>query len=314
MIAFTLKRLAGLVVTLFVASFVVYGSIYLSPGSPETLLFGARQPTPEVRAAVRAHLGLDQSFLTRYGHWLSDILSGNFGTSLISQQPVAERISGPLTITLALVAYAALLIIIVGVGLGLVSALSPGGVDLALTGVVSMATAIPAFVASSLTISVFSVGLGWFPAYGLQPSFSGWFSSLTLPAVSLAVIACGLVARVTRATAREQVLSEHFQTAVSRGISRPRAIRSHVLRNSAGPVVVITGVQIASLFSGAVVVEQAFGLGGLGQLLISSVQQKDFTVVQAISLIIVVAFVVLNLLADLIAAAIDPRVRKGVAA
>lgn len=229
--------------------------------------------------------------------------------SLISQQPVTDRIAHPLMITLALVAYAALLLAVVGVGLGLLSGLRPGPLDLGITTVVSVSTAVPAFVASSLTVAVFAVGLGWFPAYGLEDGVAGWLRSLTLPAVSLAIIASGMVARVSRAATREQAASEHVVTARSRGVSRRRVVRSHVLRNAAGPIVTVTGLQIAGLLAGAVVVEQAFGLGGLGQLLISSVQQKDFPVVQAIAFVLVAGFVLLNLAADLVAAAIDPRMR-----
>lgn len=310
MIVYGVRRLGGIAITLVAASFIVYASVYVSPGSPESVLFGGKQPTPEVRAAVREHLGLDQGFATRYWHWLTDVFSGDLGTSLISQQAVADRIAHPLMITLALVAYAALLIVLVGVGLGLLSALKPGRVDLAVTALVSIATAVPAFVAASITISVFAVKLGWFEPYGLGTGFGGWVHSLTLPAISLAVISSGLVARVTRVAAREEAEGEHVRTAVSRGISGRRIIWSHVLRNSTGPIVTVTGLQIAGLFAGAVVVEQAFGLGGLGQVLIASVQQKDFPVVQAISLVLVTAFVLLNLLADLLAAAVDPRIRN----
>ena len=312
MVRFTLKRLLGLLVTLVVASFVIYASIYLSPGSPETVLFGSRTPTPEVRAAVRHHLGLDQPFLVRYVHWLGRVLQGDLGTSLVSQQDVASRLAHPLMVTAALVAYAAVLIVVLGVGLGLLSALRPGAVDAAVNVAVSVATAVPAFVAAAVTTSVFAVGLGWFPSYGLVDGLGGWLHSLTLPAVSLAVIASGLLARVTRASAREQLASDHVQTAVARGLSRPRLIRDHVLRNSAGPVVSVAGLQIAGLLAGAVVVEQAFGLGGIGQVLINSVEQKDFPVVQAVCLLLVSAFVLLNLVADLLVARLDPRIRRAV--
>ncbi len=314
MVRFTLTRLLGLGLTLLAASFVIYSSVYLSPGSPESVLFGSRSPTPATRAAVRHYLGLDQPFLTRYLHWLGRVLRGDLGTSLVSQQQVASRLAHPLEVTCALVGYASVLIVVLGVGLGLLSALRPGPVDAAINVAVSTATAIPAFVAASVTVSVFAVGLGWFPSYGLGNGPTGWLRSLTLPAISLAVIASGLVARITRATAREQLASEHVQTAIARGLSRPRLVRSHVLRNAAGPVISVTGLQIAGLLAGAVVVEQAFGLGGLGQLLIDSVQQKDFPVVQAVCLLLVTAFVVLNLIADLLVARLDPRIRKVVTA
>jgi peptide/nickel transport system permease protein len=312
MLRFTLKRLAGLVVTLFASSFVIYSSVYLSPGSPESVLFGTRSPTPEVRAAVRRQMGLDQPFLTRYLHWLGEVLHGNLGTSIVSQQKVTSLLLDPLAVTSALVAYAALLIVVAGVGLGLLSALRPGPVDALVSVAVSVATAVPAFVAASFTVSVFAVGLGWFPSYGLGAGFGGWLRSLTLPAVSLAVIASGLLARITRAGAREQLASDHVQTAIARGLSRHRLIRSHVLRNTAGPIISVTGLQVAGLFAGAVVVEQAFGLGGLGQVLLGSVQQKDFAVVQAVCLLLVTAFVMINLVADLLVARLDPRIRRAV--
>jgi len=308
------RRLLGLLATLFVASFVVYGSVYVSPGSPESVLFGGRQPSPEVLAAARAHLGLDEPFLVRYFHWLREVLGGDLGTSLISQQPVTAKLGHPLEITLLLVLYAAVIIVVAGLGLGLLSALNPGPVDAAITGVVAVATAVPAFVASSVLIDVFAVRLGWFPPFGLGHGVGGYARGLTLPALSLAIISSGLVARVTRAAALEQNASEHVRTAVSRGVSRRRIIRAHVLRNAAGPIATVTGLQVAGLFAAAVVVEQAFGLGGLGQVLISSVQQKDFPVVQAICLVLVMAFVVLNLAAELLGLLIDPRARKASAA
>ncbi|HKT01714.1 MAG TPA: ABC transporter permease [Rugosimonospora sp.] len=313
MLGFTLKRLAGLLVTLLAASFAIYASIYIAPGSPESIIFGSRSPTPQTRAAVRHHLGLDQPFLIRYLRWLGDVLHGNLGTSVISQQRVTSLLAHPLAVTAALVAYATLLIIVAGIGLGLLSALRPGPVDALVNVGVSVATAIPAFVASGVTVSVFAVWLGWFPSYGLADGAGGWLRSLTLPAVSLAIIASGLLARVTRAGAREQLAADHVQTAVARGLSRPRLIRSHVLRNTAGPVISVTGLQIAGLLSGAVVVEQAFGLGGIGQVLLNAVQQKDFAVVQATCLLLVAAFVLINFGADLLVARLDPRLRRAVA-
>jgi peptide/nickel transport system permease protein len=313
MIRFVAKRLGGLLLTLFVASFAVYGAIYLSPGSPEAVLFGNHPPSPEVRAAVRHFLGLDRPFLVRYAVWLDHVAHGDLGRSVISQQAVTDRIAAPLDVTLALVAYAAVLIVVFGVGLGLLSALKPGPVDATVTGVVSLATAMPAFVTAALLTSFFAVRLGWFPSFGLEPGFGGWLRSLTLPAVSLAVIASGLVARVTRTATRQVLASDHVITAGARGLSWRRTIRSHVLRNSAGPVLSVTGLQVASLFAGAVVVEQAFGLNGLGGLLISSIEQKDFPVVQAIALLLVTAFVVLNAVADVLVAALDPGARRAVA-
>ncbi|GAA3633102.1 ABC transporter permease [Microlunatus ginsengisoli] len=307
-----LHRLIGLAVTLLAASLVVYLSLYLSPGSPEQVLFGSRPPSPEVQEQVRHYLGLDQNVFVRYVDWLGNVLTGDLGTSLITQQPVADRVAPAAEVTLALVAYAGVLVLLLGIGSGLLAALRPGKLDGAVTAGTSVAVALPAFVASSLLISVFAVNLGWFPAYGLGTGVGGWLRGLTLPAISLAIIASGLLARVTRSAARAELASEHVQTATMRGISHGRLIRSHVLRNASAPIATVAGLQVAGLIAGAVVVEQAFGLGGLGGLLISSVQQKDFPVVQAVALIVVVGFVVLNLVADVISAILDPRVRRAV--
>jgi peptide/nickel transport system permease protein len=312
MTRYLLRRLAGLVVTLVVASLVVYLSVFLAPGSPEQVLFGSRPPSPEVQAQVRHEMGLDQNVLLRYFHWLGDVLQGHLGTSLISQQPVSSLLAHPAAVTFSLVAYASVLILVVGIGSGLLAALRPGWVDGVVTTVTSVATAVPAFVASGLLVSLFAVQLGWFPAYGLGSGIGGWLRGLTLPAVALAIIASGMLSRVMRATAGKELASEHVVTARMRGLSFPRLVRSHVLRNAAGPVVTVAGLQIAGLVAGAVVVEQAFGLSGLGQLLITSVEQKDFPVVQAVALVVVAAFVVGNLAADVVAALIDPRLRKGV--
>lgn len=308
---FLFRRLLGAMVTLLAASVVVYLCVYLSPGSPEQVLFGSRPPSPEVQAQVREYLGLDQNPVARYLTWLGHVLSGDLGTSLITQQPVTDRIAGPALVTLSLVAYAAVLIVLLGIGSGLLAALRPGPVDAGVTTLTSVATAVPAFVASGFLISVFAVQLGWFPAYGQEAGTVGWWQGLTLPAVALAIVASGLVGRVTRASAREELASEHVQTARMRGISGGRLLRSHVLHNASPSVVTVVGLQVAGLVAGAVVVEQAFGLNGLGGLLISSVQQKDFPVVQAIALIVVGAFVLLNLVADIVAMALDPRARVG---
>jgi peptide/nickel transport system permease protein len=311
---YLLRRLLGVVVTLFVASLVVYLSVFLAPGSPEQVLFGSRPPSPEVQAEIRHSMGLDQNVFLRYFDWLGNVLTGHFGTSLINQQPVTSLLGHPAAITFSLVTYAAVLILLVGFGSGLLAALRPGWVDSSVTAVTSVATAVPAFVASGLLASLFAVKLGWFPAYGTTSGVGGWMRSLTLPAVALAIISSGMLSRVMRASARRELASEHVVTARMRGIGGSRMVRSHVVRNAVGPVVTVAGLQIAGLVAGAVVVEQAFGLSGLGQLLITSVEQKDFPVVQAVALIVVAAFVLLNLVADLIVAVLDPRVRAAVSA
>jgi peptide/nickel transport system permease protein len=177
--------------------------------------------------------------------------------------------------------------------------------------VTAISAAIPAFVAAIVLILLFAVKLGWLPALGNGTSFLSDLKHFTLPAVALAVSSLAIVARVTRASVREEGEREHVQTAVSRGIPARQLIRRHILRNAAIPITTIAGITIASLIAVAAVVEVAFSLNGLGAYLVQSAESKDLAVVQGISLVLVTAFVVVNLIVDFLYAVLDPRVALG---
>jgi len=311
---FLARRTLGLVITLLVTSFVVYGSMALSPGGSDSVLYGGRTPTPAQRAAVRAEYHLNDPLLVRYGRWLLDALHGNFGISIVGHQPVSARISAAFGTTLWLVAMAAVLVIVAGIGLGLASALRPGLTDSVITVVSSICVGVPSFVAAALAIDVFALRLHWFPAYGEQSGLIGHLHSLFLPSAALAVASFALVTRVTRASVRAELDRDYVLTAQARAIPRRDVIGRHILRNAAAPILATTGLQLASLLVGTVIVENAFGVPGLGSLLLSSVNQKDYPTVQAITLIMVSAFVVTNLVVDILQALIDPRVRVAVTA
>ena len=175
----------------------------------------------------------------------------------------------------------------------------------------AISAAIPSFVAAIVLIALFAVKLGWFPALGNGTDFVSNLRHFTLPAVALAISSLAIVARVTRAAIREEADREHVQTATSRGIPRRQLVRRHILRNAAIPITTVSGITIASLIAVAAVVETAFSLNGLGAYLVASAQSKDLAVVQGISLVLVTAFVVINLVVDLAYAVLDPRVSLG---
>jgi peptide/nickel transport system permease protein len=254
---------------------------------------------------------LDEPFLVRYWDWLTGALHGDFGISIGQRQEVSSLIAARIGTTLELVAYASLIILIVGVALGVVAGLRPGGVDTVVLVVTTVLAALPAFVASTLLISTFSVSLGWFPALGNGDGVFGRIQHLTLPAIALAAASLALVARVTRTSVRGEMQGEHVQTAVSRGLPQRTIVRRHVLRNAAIPITTVAGITIASLIALAAVVERAFSLNGLGSYLVAAAESKDFAVVQAISLVLVTVFVVLNTIVDLLYAVLDPRVKLG---
>jgi len=311
LLRFILKRLVTLVLTLLVSSFVIYSSLYLAPGNPIATLTGGRTPSPEAIAILEHRYHLDQPFLVRYWEWLKAALTGDFGVSIPHRQEVSDIITQRATVTLGLVLYASLLILAFGIGLGVLSALRPGTTDSGVIVATTISAALPAFVAAIILLLVFAVNLGWFPATGEGSGVAGRIEHLTLPAIALAMTSMALVGRVTRAAVREELGREHVQTAVSRGIPFRLVLRRHVLRNAAIPITTIAGLTIASLIAISAVVERAFNLNGLGAYLVEAAQSKDFAVVQGISLVLVAAFVITNMVVDILYALLDPRVTLG---
>jgi peptide/nickel transport system permease protein len=308
---FLVRRVVMLVVSLFVSSLVIFSSVYIAPGNPISVLSGGRALPEASVKALEARYHLNQPFLTQYWDWLHGVLKGNLGYSIVQRENVSTLIQPRIATTAELVAYAAVIIVLAGVGLGLLGALRPGIIDTSSLVVTTVLSATPSFVAAIGLVTVFAVGLGWFPALGTGDGFVDQLRHLTLPAIALAVSSLALVARVTRASVREELDREHVQTAVARGIPRRQILRRHVLRNAAIPITTVAGVTIASLIAIAAVVEQAFNLNGLGSYLVSAASSKDFAVVQAISLLLVAAFIVSNAFVDMLYAVLDPRVTLG---
>ncbi len=307
MLRFILTRVAALVVTLLVASFLIFAALYLAPGDPATLLAGGRA-TPALLEQIRVQNHLNDPVWARYWDWLSGAVRGDLGESFIYRQSVTSLLAPRAGTTIFLVVYAAIIILSVGITLGLSSALRRR-----LGAVVTVGTAIgmatPAFVAAILLITVFAVNLGWFPVFGSGEGFVDRLWHLTLPAIALAFAWVAYVAQITKAAVREELTREHVETARSRGIPGLLIVRRHVLRNAMIPITTVAGLTVAGLIAGAVVVEQAFGLNGLGSFLVQAAGQKDFAVVQAIALLLVATFVIANALVDLVNGLLDPRLR-----
>lgn len=307
---FLAGRLLALVITLWVASFVVFGALYLAPGTPLSFLTRGRSVSPDQIAALKAQYHLDASFLGQYWYWLSGVLHGNFGQSIIYKQNVIDLVGARTANTVYLVGCASVLILIIGLTVGLLAGLKPGWLDSVLMLLATASMAVPAFVAAIVLVTVMAVSLGWFPVYG-SGSGGNRLNHLVLPSIALALASVAYVSRLTRASIRAELGSEHVQTAISRGLPYRLIVQRHVLRNASIPILTVAGLTVGSLIAGAVVVEQAFHLNGLGSYLVEAVQQKDFPVVQAISLLFVTAFIVINTLVDVLYSTLDPRVGKG---
>ena len=300
-----------LVATLVVSSFVIFSALYLAPGNPIAVLSGGRTLPAASIKVLEARYHLNDPFLTQYWLWLKGVAHGDFGISIALRENVSTLIASRIGTTAALVLYASVLILVIGIGLGLAAGLRRGFLDTSVLAVTAVSAAIPSFVAAIVLILLFSVKLTLFPSLGDGQGLFGTIYHLTLPAVALAISSLAIVARVTRASVREEFGREHVQTAVSRGIPYRQLVRRHVLRNAAIPITTISGITVASLIAIAAVVERAFGLNGLGAYLVSAANSKDFAVVQGISLVLVTAFVVVNVLVDVLYAILDPRVSLG---
>ncbi|MFE2989706.1 ABC transporter permease [Streptomyces sp. NPDC059262] len=310
MTTYLLRKLIALAVVLVVASFLVYGLLYLVPGGPMAFLLGNRSGTPEQIAAIRAQYRLDDPFLVRYAAWLGDAVRGDFGSSLVYRQHVSGLMAARAATTTFLVGYSTVLIVVVGVAGGVLAGLRRGRVDAVISAVSSAFLATPTFVIGVLLVIVFALGLGWFPVFGPGEGLSGRLYHLTLPAITLSLGSAAFLARITRASVREELGREHVETARSRGIAETLVIRRHVLRNASIPVITVTGLTVASLIAGSVVVENVFALDGLGSLFVRAILQRDFAVVQAVVLVLVAAFVLINLVVDLCYKALDPRMSR----
>jgi peptide/nickel transport system permease protein len=312
MLAYAAKRVVFQLLVLLASSVVIFGMLRLAPGDPAVVLLGGHTPTKAAIENIRHKYDLDKPLPVQYGKWLSRIAQGDFGESVSARDTVWNVLKPRLETTALLTLYATLIMVVVGIPLGIASAVfRNGGVDVAATAGALGFAAIPAYVTGLILILLFGIYLNWFPTIGGGENLGivGRLDHLTLPAIALALSAMALISRVTRASMITALDSEHVETARIRGFSERRVIFKHALRSALVPVITIAGVQAGYLIAGAILIEYTFGLNGLGTLLVNSVQNRDYAVVQAIALIIVAAFLFINLVVDLLYGVIDPRVR-----
>ncbi len=308
-------KLAGLVLTLFLASLLVFFSRFLVPGDPLSFLLRGRKPSPEAIAAVTEQYGLNLSPWEQYLKWIGGIFIGDFGRSMQYRQSVSEVLLDRLPVTLGLVIIAGLLITVFGLAAGILAAVKRGTwVDRTVVVTLTAFGAIPSFVAAVGFIALFAVQLGWFPSFGSGEGFWDTIRHLILPSAALALVYVVLIGKVTRSAMVEQLGREHVEVATSRGLTQAAVVRRHVLRNAVGPILTVSGMLVAGLLVSSSIIESAFGLSGLGSLLVQSVDRLDFPVVQAIVLLVVAVFVAVNAVVDLLQPLVDPRTVAGAGA
>lgn len=311
MTRFLLRRLAGLVVMLAAASFVVFMVMNVLPGDPALVMLGTGA-TKATLAALRHQMGLDMPWWLRYLHWVGGLLRGDFGISYTYQTPVAALILSRLGVTLPLAGLSIVLSVSMAIPVGVIAAGRRGGVaDAGLMGAAQLGVAVPDFWLGLLLILVFGVTLRWLPATG----FPGWshgllpgLAALIMPAVSLALPQAAILARITRSAVIEAASEDYMRTARAKGLAARTAIWRHALPNALIPVITIMGFQFSYLLAGTVVVENVFTLPGLGRLLFQAINGRDLVTVQDIVVLLTGSVIVVNTVVDLAYGLIDPRV------
>jgi len=307
MTRFIIRRLLLTIPVLIGASLLIYAMVYALPGDPVRALAGDRPLSASVQAQIRADYNLDDSFPVQYGKYLWGLLHGDFGKDF-SGRPVLETISQRLPVTVKLTIVAVVFETLFGITAGILASLRRNSFfdNLVLIST-TMLVSIPVFVLGFLAQFVFGFKLGWFPIAGIT---DGWFSYL-LPGLVLASLSMAYVARLTRSAMLDSFSADYVRTARAKGVGRTRIVLRHVFRNSLIPIVTFIGADIGSLLGGAIVTESVFNLPGLGRAIFDAVRSQQGPVVVGIVTMMVFFYIFFNLVADVLYAVIDPRIRYG---
>lgn len=311
------RRLLQTVLTTFVVISAIFMLIHVLPGDPALTILGglAGTPTEEQIEMVRERLGLEYSLGEQYVRYLSNLMRGDLGRSFVNNRPVITDIGLRIPRTLQIVIPAILLAAVAGIPLGILASTHRGRLlDFFVSGSSVIAFSLPAFVSGLLLVWVFAIQLRWVPSGGyVRPSvdFVSFLSRIILPVITLAVGPAGMAMRMTRSSTLEQLNLDYVTTARAKGIDERRVVYRHVLRNSLIPVVTALGLQMGRMFAGAVIVEAVFNWPGVNSLLLQSVLDRDYPVIQGVILVVSLMFILINLATDLTYGFIDPRIRYG---
>ncbi|MDO9534916.1 MAG: ABC transporter permease [Bacillota bacterium] len=312
MAGFVARRLVQSVIVLIMVSFIAFSFLHLLPGDAALVILGG-EATQEEILNLRQELGLDQPMWVQYGRWFTNALQGNLGRSIFHRESVISVIAKRLPVTIYLGTLALLLSILISIPAGIISAVRRGHIsDSIITVAANLGMAIPIFWLGILGIYFFSLKLGWLPVMGYtSPLDNFWLSTkqAIMPVICLAVIPLATLTRQTRSSMLEVIRQDYIRTARSKGLKEKTVITRHALKNAIIPVVTLLGLQARYLVGGSILVEQIFNIPGMGRLMVSSVFDKDFPIVQGCILVVAIAIILANLVIDLSYGYLDPRIR-----
>ena len=312
MSTYIIRRLIQAIVVIFIVTFIAFSLIHMMPGDPARIMLGV-EAEEEVVEELRHELKLDRPFLVQYGYWLGNAITGDLGKSITYREPVADLLLKRLPVTLQLSFFAFILSVVFGISAGIICAVRRGGfLDQIVSLIANFGVAVPVFWLGILSIYVIALKLGWLPIGGFTSPVENLGMSLKqsiLPSIMLAVPSIAILTRQTRSSMLEVIHQDYIRTAKSKGLKERVVIFKHALKNALVPVITLLGVQVRLLVGGSVLVETVFNIPGLGRMLVNSVFNKDFLVVQGGVLLIGLAVCLANLLVDISYGWLDPRVR-----
>ena len=315
MLQFILRRVLLLIPILLGVSIVTFTLVRSLPGDPASIAIGIDQrSTPEQKRLIQKSYGLDKSKPVQYVKWMQHVVKGDLGKSLRTKRPLSTELKLRLPVTVQLAIMAGILGIIPAVTVGVLAALKRNSAaDYAATMVTLLGISAPSFLVAILLMLLFSYKLKWLPPVGYEKLTEdpiGNLKGMIMPAISLALPFAAVMMRNTRSAVLEVINQDYVRVARAKGLSNTRVLLRHILPNSAMPIITIGGIQVAGLLGGTVIIEEIFGLPGLGRYVYDAITNRDYPVVQGVTLVLATMFVTVSMLVDILYAVVDPRLRR----
>ena len=312
MLAFIVHRLLSTVAVMAIVAVVIFLLLHLSPGDPAAIIVGDNATQLQIDA-VRRQLGLDDPLVVQFARWLARVFKGDLGMSIFSHEPVSKLIGQRIEPTVSLALPTLVLAVVIAVSFGVLAAWKVGTwIDRLVMILSILSFSVPVFVVGYLLIYVFSIKLGWLPVQGYAPiadGFASWIRHLILPSLALGLAYVALIARITRTAMLDVLAEDYIRTARAKGVATGPVLLKHALKNAGVPILTVIGIGIALLIGGVVITETVFNIPGVGRLVVDAISQRDYQIIQGVTLIFSGVYVIVNLMVDLSYTLLDPRIR-----
>ena len=312
MLDFIIRRLLSTVLVMAIVAVFIFLLLRLSPGDPAAIIVGDNATQVQVDA-VRKQLGLDDALVVQFVRWIAGVLRGDLGISIFSHEPVSKLIAQRVEPTVSLATTTLLLAVTIAVVFGVLAAWQAGTwVDRSVMVLSVVCFSVPVFVVGYLLIYLFSIKLGWLPVQGYTPIAEGfvpWIRNLILPSIALGLAYVALIARITRTSMLDVLSEDYIRTARAKGVATGPMLMKHALKNAGVPIVTVIGIGVALLIGGVVITETVFNIPGIGRLVVDAISQRDYPIIQGVTLIFAGVYVIVNLIVDLSYTLLDPRIR-----